>query len=34
MQEAFEKAAYDLEGGSVSDIVTTDSGVHLIFRTG
>lgn len=34
MQPAFEEAAYKLETGSVSDIVATDSGVHLIFRTG
>ena len=33
MQEAFERAAYALDIGSVSDIVSTDSGVHLIFRT-
>ncbi|KAF9453901.1 peptidyl-prolyl cis/trans isomerase [Macrolepiota fuliginosa MF-IS2] len=33
MQKAFEEATYSLEIGSVSDIVTTDSGVHLIFRT-
>jgi len=33
MQEAFEKATYTLDIGSVSDIVSTDSGVHLIFRT-
>ena len=33
MQEAFEKATYALDIGSVSDIVSTDSGVHLIFRT-
>ncbi|KAF5356152.1 hypothetical protein D9756_003692 [Leucocoprinus leucothites] len=34
MQKAFETATYDLDVGSVSDIVSTDSGVHLIFRTG
>lgn len=32
MQPAFEEASYKLEPGNVSDIVSTDSGVHIIFR--
>ncbi|KAM6498572.1 hypothetical protein JOM56_006520 [Amanita muscaria] len=33
MQKAFEEAAFGLEVGKMSDIVSTDSGVHLILRT-
>lgn len=33
MQPKFEEAAYALHVGDVSDIVETDSGVHLIERT-
>ncbi|EKM83952.1 hypothetical protein AGABI1DRAFT_110554 [Agaricus bisporus var. burnettii JB137-S8] len=32
MQPAFEEASFKLEPGNVSDIVSTDSGVHIIFR--
>ncbi|TRM61641.1 hypothetical protein BD626DRAFT_501732 [Schizophyllum amplum] len=34
MQKPFEDATYALEVGNISDIVSTDSGVHLIIRTG
>ncbi|KAF8314417.1 rotamase-domain-containing protein [Clavulina sp. PMI_390] len=34
MQKPFEEAAYALENGKMSDVVETDSGVHLILRTG
>ncbi|KAF5323329.1 hypothetical protein D9611_005532 [Ephemerocybe angulata] len=34
MQKAFEDASFGLEVGQVSDVVSTDSGVHLIMRTG
>ena len=34
MQKPFEDAAYGLQVGEMSDIVYTDSGVHLIMRTG
>ncbi|KXN90107.1 Peptidyl-prolyl cis-trans isomerase ssp-1 [Leucoagaricus sp. SymC.cos] len=34
MQEAFEKTTYDMKIGDVSGIISTDSGTHLIFRTG
>jgi len=34
MQKAFEEGTYALEIGQISDIVSSDSGVHLIMRTG
>ncbi|XP_010271418.1 PREDICTED: peptidyl-prolyl cis-trans isomerase Pin1 [Nelumbo nucifera] len=34
MQKAFEEATYALKVGEISDIVDTDSGVHVIMRTG
>lgn len=34
MQKAFEEASFNLEIGEMSGIVDTDSGVHLIKRTG
>ncbi|KAG6810802.1 hypothetical protein H0H92_010280 [Tricholoma furcatifolium] len=34
MQAPFEAAAYGLEVGQISDIISTDSGVHLVLRTG
>ncbi|KIY73374.1 rotamase-domain-containing protein [Cylindrobasidium torrendii FP15055 ss-10] len=33
MQRPFEEATYGLEPGTMSDVVETDSGVHLILRT-
>ncbi|KAF8641127.1 hypothetical protein AX17_000769 [Amanita inopinata Kibby_2008] len=33
MQKPFEEAVYGLEVGQMSDVVSTDSGVHLILRT-
>jgi len=33
MQKPFEDATYALEPGHMSDIVSTDSGVHIILRT-
>ena len=32
MQAPFEEAAFALQVGQISDIVDTDSGVHLILR--
>jgi NIMA-interacting peptidyl-prolyl cis-trans isomerase 1 len=32
MQKAFEDASFKLRIGEMSDIVETDSGVHLIYR--
>ncbi|KAF8079182.1 hypothetical protein FPV67DRAFT_101590 [Lyophyllum atratum] len=34
MQKPFEDAAYGLEVGQISEIISTDSGVHLVMRTG
>jgi peptidyl-prolyl cis-trans isomerase NIMA-interacting 1 len=34
MQKAFEDGTYALEVGQISDVVSSDSGVHLIMRTG
>ena len=34
MQPAFEKAAFALEIGELSEPVESDSGIHLILRTG
>ena len=34
MQKPFEDAAYGLKVGEISDIIETDSGVHLVSRTG
>jgi len=34
MQKPFEDGTSALEVGQISDIVSTDSGVHLIMRTG
>ncbi|KAF8808034.1 rotamase-domain-containing protein [Phlegmacium glaucopus] len=34
MQKPFEDAAYGLEVGEISDVISSDSGVHLVLRTG
>lgn len=34
MQKPFEDGAYGLEVGKISDVISSDSGVHLIMRTG
>ncbi|KAF7303109.1 Peptidyl-prolyl cis-trans isomerase [Mycena kentingensis (nom. inval.)] len=34
MQKPFEDAAFGLEVGQISDVISTDSGVHLVMRTG
>jgi len=34
MQEAFESAAYSLKVGEMSDVIETESGLHLIKRLG
>lgn len=34
MQPPFEKTSFELQVGDLSDVVETDSGVHLIERTG
>jgi NIMA-interacting peptidyl-prolyl cis-trans isomerase 1 len=34
MQKPFEDGTYALEVGQISDVVSSDSGVHLIMRTG
>ena len=34
MQRPFEEATLRLDVGEMSDVVETDSGVHIIYRTG
>ncbi|KAG0148196.1 hypothetical protein CROQUDRAFT_670022 [Cronartium quercuum f. sp. fusiforme G11] len=34
MQKPFEDATFSMKEGEMSEIITTDSGVHLILRTG
>ena len=33
MQKAFEDATYALQVGDISDLVDSDSGIHIILRT-
>lgn len=33
MQKPFEDATYALKVGEISDVISTESGVHLILRT-
>lgn len=33
MQKPFEDATYSMKVGELSDVVDTDSGVHIILRT-
>jgi NIMA-interacting peptidyl-prolyl cis-trans isomerase 1 len=33
MQQPFEEATFNLKVGELSDLVYTDSGVHIILRT-
>ena len=34
MQAAFEEASFALQVGEMSGLVDTDSGIHIIIRTG
>lgn len=34
MQKPFEEATFALEVGQISDVIDTDSGVHIILKTG
>ncbi|KAF7337560.1 Peptidyl-prolyl cis-trans isomerase [Mycena sanguinolenta] len=34
MQKPFEDSAFGLQVGQISDVISTDSGVHLVMRTG
>ena len=33
MQQSFEEAAFALQVGELSDLVDSDSGIHIILRT-